>query len=137
MGHRAAVYTVAVHGRGDKSDVRPFGDIDGRGTYLGDYLDGIFDNSFTAESADAAKTATCTGSNLSSEDLLAMFTHGQKDVAAEITTSAGVSRIHRELDDIEKLRCGVLFGSHVNRTSDLWSFTLITTGVSRAFCRMS
>jgi len=109
MPHRATVYTVEVHQRGDRDDTKPLGDIDEAGMYLGDYLQAVLSGGFTAENLDKTKTAQVAGAQITGDDLQVIMTHGQSGVSADIVDEEGSVRAQRRTVDTERVRCGVLF----------------------------
>ena len=109
MPHRATVYTVAVHQRGDRDDAKSLGDLDEAGTYLGDFLQSRLSNEFLAHSADGSKSGECSTVQVDGDDLEVVMTHGQSGVAADIVDEAGSIRARRRAVDTERVRCGVLF----------------------------
>ena len=107
MSHRAAVYTVRVHGRSKPSDTRLLGDIDDRGSsllqVLAKYVDGL-----KSESDDHLRVVRALSHAVEGDELQLMLQHGQSGVAADIVSDAGELRVHQELSDTTRVRCAVL-----------------------------
>jgi hypothetical protein len=113
MSHRAAVYTVRVRRKWDRSEskeCRRLGDIDEQGTYLGDVFERYCaDPDFQSVSADGTKVVRCVDCSMASEELLLTTQHGQNGLAADIVNASGQLRLRQTPDDTQLLKCGALF----------------------------
>jgi len=111
MTHRAAVYTIRVRKKYDRSESkepRRLGDIDEQGTYLRDVL-ARYCEGLEAVSADATNVVRCLEAKVDEDDLLITAQHGQTGVAADIVGATGQLRLHQTPEDTQLLRCGCLF----------------------------
>lgn len=113
MSHRAALYTVRVRRKGDRSKNKQcclLGDIDDRGTYLGDALARYcVDPTFESQSADETKVVRCVDCSVDGSELFLTIQHGQKGITADIVNASGQLRLRQAPDDTQFLRCGALF----------------------------
>jgi hypothetical protein len=113
MSHRAAVYTVRVRRKWDRSEdkrYRLLGDIDEQGTYLRDVLERYCsDPAFASLSADGTKVVHCVGCSVEGDELLLTTKHGQNGLAADIVDASGELRLRQTPDDTQLLKCGALF----------------------------
>lgn len=111
MSHRAAIYTVRVRRKYDRSDAkepRRLGDIDEQGTYLLDVLE-RYCTGLESLSADETKVVRCTDTAVDGHDLLVTAQHGQNGLAADIVDASGDLRLRQTPEDTQLLRCGCLF----------------------------
>lgn len=111
MSHRAAVYTVRVRRKWDRSEskeCRSLGDIDEAGTYLRDVFE-RYCADFESLSEDETKVVRCTDCSLVGNDLLLTTQHGQNGLAADIVGASGELRLRQTPEDTQLLRCGALF----------------------------
>jgi hypothetical protein len=110
MGHRATVYTVKVkeaYSRKDDAFV-PLGDMDGRGTYLGDVIyDALSDTDFSSSAKDTLLRTRVVEQD--GDEVRAIMLHGQSGVVADILDADGNLKATQELDDLNRMSCGVLF----------------------------
>lgn len=111
MSHRAAVYTVRVRRKWDRSvekGSRLLGDIDEQGTYLRDVLE-MYCRGLEAVSADETKVVRCNECSVEGDELLLTTQHGQNGLAADIVGASGDLLLRQTPDDTQLLRCGGLF----------------------------
>jgi hypothetical protein len=106
MSDRAALYAVSV--RPSRGKPVPLGDIDGKGTTLGDVLARLLDG-FSESSPDGGRVVQAAVALRDVEDLLALVQHGIRGVAAEIVDPSGGLRLQQTPDDLQLVRCGCLF----------------------------
>lgn len=111
MTHRAALYTVRVRQKYDRSEskeARLLGDIDEEGTYLRDVLE-RYCNGMESVSADETKVVRSTKTAVDGIDLLVTALHGQNGLAADIVGANGELRLRQTPEDTQLLRCGWMF----------------------------
>jgi hypothetical protein len=109
VGHRAALYTVAVHRTGE-SEMRLLGDIDDSGSSLL----AQFSNYITvleAKTPDGSKSLRYVGSKPEGNKLLATFEYGQRGIEAVIRDSHGQEQYHQQVGDWQTVECGCLFSA--------------------------
>ena len=108
MSHRAAVYTVKIHKRGDPSDLRLLGDLDGGGSALVDLLARSCAG-LEVKNSDGTKTIREVSTDVDVPDVLLMVEHGESGVAADIVDPHGALRIRQHPEDSQRIQCGCLF----------------------------
>lgn len=118
MSHRAAVYTVRVHKRNNRDDSRLLGDIDDKGSSLITVFKG-YGEGLESETSDKLREVRTVNSEIHGNELRLMLQHAQRGVAADIVSETGQLRIHQELSDAQRVRCGVLIQLPQNQT-DGW-----------------
>lgn len=118
MSHRAAVYTVRVHKRNSPNDSRLLGDIDDNGSRLITAFKGYAEG-LESETPDKLRAVRTVSSEIHGDELRLMLQHAQRGVAADIVSETGQLRIHQELNDSQRVRCGVLLQLPLNQT-DGW-----------------
>lgn len=106
MGHRAALYTVAVRRTGE-SETRPLGDIDDSGSNLLSAFSSYV-TMLDAKSPDGLKSLHHVESKTEGNELLATFEYGQKGVEAVIRDEAGQEQYHQQVADWVFVQCGCL-----------------------------
>jgi hypothetical protein len=108
MSHRAAVYTVRVRRKRDRSRAfRPLGDIDGQGSGLLSAF-GRYMSEFESKTADGTKILRGVDSRIEGDELLIMTQNGQNGVTADLIDQSGSLIVHRTAKDTELLRCACL-----------------------------
>ncbi len=108
MGHRAAVYSVCVHTKRKVSEQKPLGSIDGKGTYLGDVLEGYLDG-FDGANADGSRKVHCGQPILDGEWLSLVARHGQSGMSADLLNTEGGVEFHQRPEHEQVLPCSGLF----------------------------
>lgn len=129
MRHRATLYSVRVHERYKPTEVKHLGDIDGSGTYLADFLQGVFTNGFACESSDAQREVTTMSSALVEPDLQVMFLPGERGVRAEIMDVSRQLQFSRQVDHTHIVQCGSVFRLPRNETHGLWAAHVHSTSI--------
>ena len=109
MGHRAALYTVAVHRTGE-SEPRPMGDIDDSGSNLLTAFSRYM-TVLDAKSLDGSKSLRCVESRTEGSQLLTTFEYGQKGIEAVIRDDQGQEQYRQQVEDWQVVECGALFSA--------------------------
>jgi hypothetical protein len=118
MGHRATIYSVHVHEAYKPDEVRPFGNIDGNGTYLGQFFEEVFSTHFAVASADGNRDVTSERCSLNEPDLKVVLRPGERGVRADFADENGqVGIFEQEPEHTQLLKCGCLFRLPRNQTS--------------------
>ncbi len=106
--HRAAVYSIAVHTKRKTKDTKPLGSIDGKGTYLGDVLDGYL-SQFNGESPDGTRRVHCATPVSDGEYIFLSCRHGKTGDAADIDSAQGETEFHQTPEHEHVLTTSSLF----------------------------
>lgn len=110
MSHRALVYNVLVHERYKPKEDKPFGNIDGNGTYLAQFLEQALNGSFSSISHDGNRDVSCERTQLDEPDLGAVLRPGERGVRADIIGPGNQTSIfQQEPDHTQLLKCACLF----------------------------
>lgn len=110
MGHRATIYNVLVHEKFKPKEEKPFGNIDGNGTYLAEFLERALSEGFASVSYDGNRDVSCERTNLTEPDLGAVLRPGERGVRADIVGPGSQTSIfQQEEDHTQLLKCACLF----------------------------
>lgn len=121
MRHRATIYSVRVHERYKPNIGIPFGDIDGAGAYLGNFLQDVFSSpTFESVSADGQREVTSTSSSLVEPEVRVMLAPGERGIRAEIMDRDGQLQFSQQPEHTHIVQCGSLFILPRNETSGWW-----------------
>jgi hypothetical protein len=108
VGHRAALYTVAVHRAGGSSQ-ELLGDIDGAGSNLLKEFARYFPLLNTRSRPDGSKSLSYLRSKVENNELLVSVEHGQDGLAAIIRDQSGQEQYRQNVEDWQIVECGALF----------------------------
>lgn len=121
MRHRATIYSLGVHERGKPNIGVPFGDIDGSGTYLAEFLEGVFGTGFESLADDKQREVRCASCLRVDPELRVMFRPGERGIRADIMDENGQLELRQEPKHTQILDCGSLFHLPRNATSGFWA----------------
>lgn len=125
MAHRASIYTVSVHKSRHPEELVPLGDIDGSGTYLGDFLvDALSPKTFEAARADESQDVRCETrqlAGLSHDEVEVLFRPGERGLRADHLEPDGQIAFKQTAKHTQLFTCGSVF--RLPRKSDigLWA----------------
>jgi len=125
LAHRASIYTVSVHKSRHPEELVPLGDIDGSGTYLGDFLvDALNPKTFEAARADESQDVRCEKRQLAGSDrdeVEVLFRPGERGLRADHLEPDGQVAFKQTAQHTQLFTCGSLF--RLPRKSDigLWA----------------
>jgi hypothetical protein len=118
MSHRATIYSVRVHEAYKPDEARPFGNIDGNGTYLAQFLEQAFTSQFAVGSHDGNRDVSCERCSLIEPDLQVVLRPGERGVRADFADENGrVGIFEQEPQHTQLLKCGCLFRLPRNQTN--------------------
>lgn len=121
LRHRATIYSVRVHERYKPRIGIPFGDINGSGAYLGDFLHDVFRSpAFESVSADGQRDVRCSTSSLVEPEVRVMLAPGERGIRAEIMDHAGQLQFSQQPEHTHIVQCGSLFVLPRNETTGWW-----------------
>lgn len=110
MAHRALVYNVLVHQKFKPKEEKPFGNVDGNGAYLAEFLEKALSEGFASVSHDGNRDVTCERTLLTEPDLGAVLRPGERGVRADIVGPGSQTSIfQQERDHTQVLKCACLF----------------------------
>ena len=125
MAHRASIYTVSVHKNRHPEELLPLGDIDGSGTYLGDWLvDVLNPKTFEASRADESQDVRCEKRQLAGpnrDEVQVLFKPGERGLRADHLEPNGQVAFKQTAQHTQLFTCGSLL--RLPRKSDvgLWA----------------
>lgn len=125
MAHRASIYTVSVHKSRHPDELVPLGDIDGSGTFLGDFLVDVLDpKTFEASRADESQDVRCETRRLAgtnNDEVEVLFKPGERGLRADHLEPDGQVAFKQTAQHTQLFTCGSLF--RLPRKSDigLWA----------------
>lgn len=121
MSHRAAIYNLHVYEKGKPQSLVPLGNIDGEGTYLGDFLKSMFDDTFMAVNEDTEVAVECLEARLDGEDLRMVFNRGESGLAGDVMDADGQFRMRVNPTDTQLVRCGGLLRLPKDQDHGWWA----------------
>lgn len=125
MAHRASVYTVRVHKSRHPDEFVPLGDIDGSGTFLGDFLvDALNPKSFEAARADESQDVRCETRELSGanrDEVEVLFRPGERGLRADHLEPGGQVAFKQTAQHTQLWTCGSMFRLPRKANVGLWA----------------
>ncbi|HXW33727.1 MAG TPA: hypothetical protein VEJ87_04050, partial [Acidimicrobiales bacterium] len=106
MPHTAATYTVRVKVK-RSPDYRSLGDIDEKGTWLAEVIDGYLP-SLRASTDDDLRLLTCKKSELEDDQLFAVMRNGERGVAADLIGEGGAVEFRQHPRHLHDMKTGIL-----------------------------
>lgn len=113
MAHRASIYTVRVHKSRHPEEFVPLGDIDGSGTFLGDFLiDALNPSGFEAARADESQDVRCESRRLAGtnhDEVEVLFKPGESGLRADHLEPGGQVAFKQTAQHTQLFTCGSMF----------------------------
>lgn len=122
VSHRAAIYSVRVYpARKRKPDLRPLGDYDESGTWLGDTFTDLLGSKFAVTNKDEDRTALCRSVAVDGHEVRMLCEHGMSGMVAQIIDQNGNEKTRQGPADTSLVRCGSLFRFDPNDEVGWWA----------------